>query len=151
MRLLFCFLLVSGCAPAPFSEFNPHSGVQTHSSSLYQKMVSTEARVAAHGYVVEKGSMQIWGLRTYVIRRDLNYPKITKAWSNGRKINYSKIDRHRIGTDRAELGAIIMTRHRVEALAETGFSFELSGPRGNYEFSIPKSLFRELLNQVERH
>ena len=57
----------------------------------------------------------------------------------------------RLGTGRAELGALLVTRQQIEVLSRSGYAFLLAGPRGTYRFDLPASLFQELLDQVDAH
>ncbi len=79
-----------------------------------------------------------------VARSDLNYPKIDELRSFGTPLPYKKLDRHRIGHLRAELGLIPLSKDQYRAISRTGLRFRIYGKRGHYDVNIPASLFQNL-------
>ena len=79
-----------------------------------------------------------------VARSDLNYPKIDALRSFATRVPYRRIDRHRIGWLRAEVGMIPLTSQQFKRLGATGLTFRIYGPRGPYDAKVPPEIFRNL-------
>ena len=85
-----------------------------------------------------------YALGVIVARSDLNYPKIDQLRRFGRRLPYRRLDRHRIGYLRAEVGLIPLTKAQFDDLAGSGISFRIYGRRGPYDAAVPGRIFENI-------
>ncbi|MCV6592477.1 MAG: hypothetical protein OIF48_05975 [Silicimonas sp.] len=150
-RILILLCLLAGCSTlAPSRVWDPHSEVLTGSSASLIAGRAPNAQVTLRAIVTRSAKGTAHGLGVIVARRDLNYPKITALKSFGKALPYRKLDRHRIGTLRAEIGVIPLTPSLFRTFADTGIQFRIYGKRGQYDVQAPARLFREALAQSAR-
>lgn len=144
--LLPLLLLLSACgARDAYVRSDVHTGVTVSASAAYVKVLDRVTTVEARVARLSMGADERFVIKTFVVRNDLNYPKITAARSFGQVLPYQRDDRSRVGVLRAEVGHIPLTREQVTARSVTGYSFQLSGPRGRYDFNIPGDRFAAAL------
>ena len=136
---------LGGCAAhGPYSEFDPHTGIQRFVSSKTTVYAGYLAKIDIYVVAVAGPANAVFGLKTYVTRSDLNYPKIRSVWSHGQQLRYQKNDRRRFGTARQEAGHIFMSRSDFEEAAHTGIIFEMIGTRASYHVAVPGARFKEI-------
>ncbi len=146
MRFLVVVLLcLAGCADrGAFERSDPHTGVSVSASDAYLRVLDAVTTLEARVVRLSAGASEEFVIKTFVIRNDLNYPRISQAYSLGAEIDYQMDDRYRIGYRRAEAGHLPMSETQVLARSVTGYSFLLGGPRGSYPFNIPPTLFAQV-------
>lgn len=105
MRLLFVFVLLSGCAGLERKSYNLHTDVHTTRSSIERVDWSVNSRLEVRALRLERNGTSHYALLTFVTRGDLNYPSIRSVWSFGQQLPYERLDRRRVGLDRQEAGA----------------------------------------------
>ena len=152
MRTLLCalFILCAACASdAPVSDYDPHTKTTRHISTIQTKLIPGLAQTQAAAMIVETGETTGFGVKLYVTRYDLNFPKISSAWSFGQRLPYQSDDRRRVGELRQEAGHFLMSEAAFRQAAETGLSFKLEGARASYLFNLPAVLFRQALRQKQ--
>lgn len=139
--------LLSACtADGPYSAVDPHLETTTHASSIHTAGRGPQSQTRIRAIVIDAPQSRSCTLLTYVVRSDLNFPKIKAVRSHGRPLAYRRIDRHRAGRLRAEAGTIAMSCSAFARLTGTGHAFRLYGPRGTYDAVVPGRLFSEALS-----
>lgn len=93
-----------------------------------------------------------YAVLTNVRRRDANGPKVERMTMGAVTLDYVMLDRKRThcidGCQKAEVGAIHMSREAFTIAAQTGLSLRIWGHRGRYEGTVPARAFAEVLSQV---
>lgn len=149
MRLIrLCLILgaLSACSTAgPSTSFDPHLPSRTDASATHKAGQSENAVVTVRAMKTQTASGTAYALGLIVARSDLNYPKIDELRSFGKRLPYRRMDRHRIGTLRAEIGVVPLTESSLESLARTGIAFRIYGPRGPYDAHVPPVIFRQII------
>lgn len=88
---------------------------------------------------------------TKVSRQGWMFP--TQAWSNGRKLDYSRLDAQTgycgsSGCTTIESGAISLSLAQARTAASQGLPFRLMGSRGSIEGNIPAAAFASVLQKA---
>lgn len=130
----------------PATDHDVHTGVTRHVSELQTRRLPDLGQTQAAAIVIDQGGERGYGVKLYVTRYDLNYPKIRSAWSFGRQLPYRRDDRRRIASARQEAGHILLRPDAFHRAAERGLVLELVGARATYPFSLPARLFRQALD-----
>ena len=88
---------LGGCAAhGPYSEYDPHTGIHRYVSKITTLHTGYVAEIDVYVIAVRGTADPVFGLKTYVTRSDLNYPKIRSVWSHGKQLRYQKNDRDTI-------------------------------------------------------
>ena len=150
MRFVGVILLLAlpACmTDGPVTRTSTFTGVTLHRSATTIRFIDTVSRLEVAATVMTLDGHERWVVKTFVTRRDKNYPAIGSAWSLGqRRIDYVADDHRRIGNDRQESGHIRLDREFFQRAARTGFAFELIGLRGRYSITVPPDAFAEALS-----
>ena len=88
---------------------------------------------------------------TKVSRQGWMFPN--QAWSNGRKLDYSRLDAQTgycgsSGCTTIESGAISLSLAQARMAASQGLQFRLMGTRGSIEGNIPAAAFASVLQKA---
>lgn len=88
---------------------------------------------------------------TKVSRQGWIFP--SQAWSNGRKLDYSRLDAQTgycgsSGCTTIESGAISLSLAQARTAAAQGLPFKLMGTRGSIEGNIPATAFSSVLKKA---
>lgn len=154
-RFILTLLMLAGCSGPPdvTTGNNVHTG-RSFAFAKPQRLYADAVTVLYAAPAFERGPDSTgYHILLSVARNDLNYPKITEAWSFGTRLAYSKKDRRRNFChpvcDREETGTIHLSRAAFETYAQTGFAFQLLGKRGAYDGVISAEAFQFVLNQIK--
>ncbi len=112
-----------------------------------------DAVMTARPSVIVKDGQAGYAVLTQLRRQDANGPRIEKVTALGNPLKYvlhDRLFRHcATGCQRAEIGAIHLSKATFHAAARSGLPLRVYGLRGRYEGTIPARAFADVLAQLD--
>ena len=157
MRWILLLFALAGCQPigdqvvTDYDDWLRSTSFTTQEREIYRGADGIGI-VTARPVIVMSPDGTGYAVLTNVRRRDVNGPRIDRITSQGVTLDYRRHDRlftHCIdGCQRAEIGAIVLSRDAFTLAARTGLPLRIWGQRGRYEGTVPAEAFARVLTEA---
>ncbi len=150
--ILLCILVLAGCGSRTVVLRDDWRGTLAVHTTAHEVYRDQFAIVEVRPVVVTSDQGAAFAVLTNVRRRDANEPRIVRMTSGDTLLRYTRHDRLRThcidGCQKAEVGAIHLSRKAFVIAASTGLPLRIWGQRGRYGGVVPAHAFADALSRL---